>query len=115
MKKIVTILSIILASVVIVTSTAVFAEERELNADELAAFITRKEFNEWQEAFIASLSELDLKSTSKIYSDMEFYDLQYQFTSKYTGPEYLDPDTKKPTPKLQQMILEEKAKRGLLS
>lgn len=114
MKKLVTILLVSLASVGMV-SIVNYAAERELNDQEKAAFITRDEFNIWQEQFIASLSALDLESTSKIYADMDFYDMQYRFTKRYTDdPRYWDKDSDEPTPLLEQMILEEKAKRGLL-
>ncbi|MBO6119183.1 MAG: leucine-rich repeat protein [Lachnospiraceae bacterium] len=80
------------------------ANERELTDDEKAAFIVRDEWTSWVRDFTASLSELDKNATSKIYDNMDFYDMQYRFTEKYKKvPEYLDEDGK-PTQKLKDMI-----------
>lgn len=100
---------LVIGVLVCASNFAIFA----LNTDENAGFITRDEFNEWQEQFIASLSELDKESTNKIYDDMKFYDMQYRFTGTYKTGDYLTDDGK-PTAKLQEMILKEKAKRGKL-
>lgn len=118
MKK--TFVSIItLIAVVIIMAfmnIATFADNN-LTPKENASFITRDEFNEWRDGFIASLSELEFKSTQTIYNDMNFYDMQYRFTDTYKNP--YDPDTqaaeyKAREEEIEKMIIEEKKKRGLL-
>ena len=77
---------------------------RELTDREKAAFIVRDEWTTWVRAFTASLSELDKNATSRIYDNMDYYDMQYRFTEKYKKvPEYLDEDGK-PTQKLKDLI-----------
>ena len=81
---------------------------RELTDRENAAFIVRDEWTAWVRAFTASLSELDKNATSRIYRNMDYYDMQYRFTEKYKKvPEYLDEDGK-PTQKLKEMIKEKR-------
>ena len=78
--------------------------DKELTDREKAAFIVRNEWTNWVKAFTASLSELDKNATSRIYDNMDFYDMQYRFTEKYKKvPEYLDEDGK-PTQKLKDLI-----------
>lgn len=110
MKKIYSVIAIIMATVLMIGSVNyVFAaEERELTNDEKAAFIVRDEWTSWVRGFTASLSELDRTATAKIYEDMDFYDMQYRFTEKYKKvPEYLDEEGK-PTQKLKDMIKEKR-------
>lgn len=116
MKKVSIFLTIIMMSIVSMFSFNLFAAtiDNGLTVEENASFITREEFEEWRESFIKTLSELDAKSTDKIYSNMDFYDMQFKFTDKYKTAEYYDEDTKQNTDKLNEMIMEEKAKRGLL-
>ena len=86
--------------------------DRELTDREKAAFIVRDEWTAWVKSFTASLSELDKNATSRIYDNMDYYDMQYRFTEKYKKvPEYLDEDGK-PTQKLKDLI---KAKRKEIS
>ncbi len=83
---------------------------RELTDRENAAFIVRDEWTAWVRGFTASLSELDKNATSRIYDNMDFYDMQYRFTEKYKKvPEYLDEDGK-PTQKLKDLIKEKRKK-----
>ena len=78
--------------------------DRPLTDRENAAFIVRDEWTAWVKGFTASLSELDKNATSRIYDNMDFYDMQYRFTEKYKKvPEYLDEDGK-PTQKLKDLI-----------
>ena len=110
MKKVYSLIAIIMATVLMFSSVNfVFAaEERELTNDEKAAFIVRDEWTGWVRDFTASLSELDKNATAKIYDDMDFYDMQYRFTEKYKKvPEYLDEEGK-PTQKLKDMIKEKR-------
>lgn len=82
--------------------------DRPLTDRENAAFIVRDEWTAWVKGFTASLSELDKNATSRIYDNMDFYDMQYRFTEKYKKvPEYLDEDGK-PTQKLKDMIKEKR-------
>ena len=84
--------------------------DKELTDREKAAFIVRDEWITWVNAFTASLSELDKNATSRIYDNMDFYDMQYRFTEKYKKvPEYLDEDGK-PTQKLKDLIKEKRKK-----
>ena len=84
--------------------------DKELTDREKAAFIVRDEWTTWVQAFTASLSELDKNATSRIYDNMDFYDMQYRFTEKYKKvPEYLDEDGK-PTQKLKDLIKEKRKK-----
>ena len=77
---------------------------------ENVAFIVRDEWTAWVKGFTASLSELDKNATSRIYDNMDFYDMQYRFTEKYKKvPEYLDEDGK-PTQKLKDLIKEKRKK-----
>ena len=115
LKYFITVL--VVGVIALVSNFAIFA----LNPDENAGFITREEFNEWQEQFIASLSELDKESTNKIYDDMDFYDMKFRFTEKYKGEEYIYPEDYpeeakrgQPTPKLEEMIKKGEAKRRKL-
>ena len=95
------------ASVAFATNT-----DRPLTDRENAAFIVRDEWTAWVKGFTASLSELDKNATSRIYDNMDYYDMQYRFTEKYKKvPEYLDEDGK-PTQKLKDLI---KAKRKQLA
>ena len=81
---------------------------RELTDRENAAFIVRDEWTAWVKGFTASLSELDKNATSRIYTNMDYYDMQYRFTEKYKKvPEYLDEDGK-PTQKLKDLIKEKR-------
>ena len=81
---------------------------RELTDREKAAFIVRDEWTSWVSEFTDTLKELDQKAVSRIYDNMDFYDMQYRFTEKYKKvPEYLAEDGK-PTQKLKDLI---KAKR----
>ena len=81
---------------------------RDLTDRENAAFIVRDEWTSWVKSFTNELSELDKNATSRIYSNMDFYDMQYRFTEKYKKvPEYLDEDGK-PTQKLKDMIKEKR-------
>lgn len=94
---------------------ATFADNN-LTPKENAAFITREEFNEWRDGFIASLSQLDYESTKVIYDDMRFYDLQYRFTSTYKNK--YDPDTQASEYQswelyIESLINEERKKRGM--
>lgn len=91
-----------------------FVIAKDLTEQEKKSFITREEFEQWRDAFIASLSELDTVSTNKIYDNMEFYDMQFKFTDNYKTKEYVDETTGKNTPYLDELIMEGKAKRGLL-
>lgn len=116
MRKIVTILSVIMVSAVLMfaVNSIIYADSVNPNGltdEENAAFITRDEFNIWVESFTASLSELDMNATKRIYSDMDFYDMQYRFTERYKTSEFMDGD--KENAKLKRMIAIEKAKRGL--
>ncbi len=92
------------------TLKAVWTPEgsRDLTDRENAAFIVRDEWTNWVKSFTNELSELDKNATSRIYSNMDFYDMQYRFTEKYKKvPEYLDEDGK-PTQKLKDMIKEKR-------
>ncbi|MBP3200920.1 MAG: InlB B-repeat-containing protein, partial [Lachnospiraceae bacterium] len=81
---------------------------RDLTDRENAAFIVRDEWTSWVKSFTNELSELDKNATSRIYSNMDFYDMQYRFTEKYKKvPEYLDEDGK-PTEKLKNLIKEKR-------
>ena len=83
-------------------------DERDLTDRENAAFIVRDEWINWVNSFTGELKELDKNATSRIYSNMDFYDMQYRFTEKYKKvPEYLDEDGK-PTEKLKKMINEKR-------
>ncbi len=89
---------------------ATSAGGRELTDRENAAFIVRDEWTAWVRGFTASLSELDKNATSRIYDNMDFYDMQYRFTEKYKKvPEYLDEDGK-PTQKLKDLIKDKRKK-----
>lgn len=107
MKKMYAIILAFISSVLIVSTVSLSlaaGTDRELTSDEKAAFIVRDEWTEWVRNFTASLSELDKNATSKIYDDMDFYDMQYRFTEKYKKvPEWLDEDGK-PTQKLKDEI-----------
>ena len=112
MKKMYSLIGLILSVVLVFGAVNfVFAEDRALNADEKAAFIVREEWDAWVKSFTASLSEFDKQATAKIYSNMDYYDMQYRFTEKYKTSEYLDSDGK-PTQKLKDAI---KAKRKQLN
>lgn len=108
MKKLYYLLSVLLISIFLVTSVNYVFADGDLTDDDLNSFIVRDEWVQWVTAFTASLSELDKNATSKIYDDMDFYDMQYRFTEKYKKvPEYLDADGK-PTQKLKDMIKEKR-------
>ena len=97
---------IVVAGLMFLPSSFAFATnmDKELTDREKAAFIVRNEWTTWVNAFTASLSELDKNATSRIYNNMDFYDMQYRFTEKYKKvPEYLDEDGK-PTQKLKDLI-----------
>ena len=92
------------------TLKAMWVDEgyRDLTDRENAAFIVRDEWTSWVRSFTNELSELDKNATSRIYSNMDFYDMQYRFTEKYKKvPEYLDEDGK-PTEKLKNLIKEKR-------
>ena len=92
------------------TIKAIWAEEgsRDLTDREKAAYIVRNEWTNWVNSFTNELKELDKNATSRIYSNMDFYDMQYRFTEKYKKvPEYLDEDGK-PTEKLKKLISEKR-------
>lgn len=105
--------SLIVAMIMLMTNLS-FVVGKDLTDQEKKAFITRDEFEQWRDEFIASLSELDTISTNKIYDNMEFYDMQFKFTEKYKTDTYYDADNDKNKPILDELIMEEKAKRGLL-
>ena len=89
---------------IILKAVYVPEDERDLTDRENAAFIVRDEWTNWVQNFTGELKELDKNATSRIYSNMDFYDMQYRFTEKYKKvPEYLDEDGK-PTEKLKKMI-----------
>lgn len=115
MKKLFNVVctSLIVAMIMLMTNFSIVVA-RELTDQEKKAFITREEFEQWRDAFIASLSELDTISTNKIYDNMEFYDMQYKFTEVFKTEEYWDKENEKNTPYLDELIMEEKARRGLL-
>ena len=110
-QKILKTISILMVvGFMLVPASATFATgtDRPLTDRENAAFIVRDEWSAWVKGFTASLSELDKNATSRIYDNMDYYDMQYRFTEKYKKvPEYLDEDGK-PTQKLKDLI---KAKR----
>lgn len=110
-KKILKSLSIlIVVGLVLLPINSVFATgtDRQLTDRENAAFIVRDEWTAWVKGFTASLSELDKNATSRIYDNMDYYDMQYRFTEKYKKvPEYLDEDGK-PTQKLKDLIKEKR-------
>ena len=114
-QKILKTLSILMVvGLMLIPASATFASgtDRPLTDRENAAFIVRDEWSAWVKGFTASLSELDKNATSRIYNNMDFYDMQYRFTEKYKKvPEYLDEDGK-PTQKLKDLI---KAKRKELA
>lgn len=118
MKKIAKILivAMIMVSTMSVSNFNLFATsfDNGLTDVENAAFITREEFELWRESFIASLSELDAKSTQKIYDNMDFYDMQFKFTETYKVDPYVNEITGENTELLDEMIADGKAKRGLL-
>lgn len=105
--------SLIVAMIMLMTNFSCLVA-KDLTDQEKKAFITREEFEQWRDSFIASLSELDTISTNKIYDNMEFYDMQFKFTEAFKTEEYWDESTGKNTPYLDELIMEEKAKRGLL-
>ena len=113
LKKILKALSILMVvGLMLIPADFAFATsaDRELTDREKAAFIVRDEWTTWVRAFTASLSELDKNATSRIYDNMDFYDMQYRFTEKYKKvPEYLDEDGK-PTQKLKDLIKEKRKK-----
>ena len=113
MKRLYSLLGIIFVSCAIISMVNFsFATDRELTAQENAAFIVREEWTNWVNAFTASLSDLDRQATNKIYEDMDFYDMQYLFTEKYKGEEYIDPNTGKRTQKLIDLIKEKRKERN---
>ena len=82
--------------------------DRALTDRENNAFIVRDEWTAWVKSFTSELSALDKNAISRIYSNMDFYDMQYRFTEKYKKvPEYLDEDGK-PTDKLKNLIKEKR-------
>ena len=83
-------------------------DNRDLTDREKAAYIVRDEWTNWVNSFTGELKELDKNATSRIYNNMDFYDMQYRFTEKYKKvPEYLDEDGK-PTEKLKKLISEKR-------
>ncbi len=110
-KRVLKTLSILMVvGLVLLPANFTFATnvDRELTDRENAAFIVRDEWTTWVKGFTASLSELDKNATSRIYTNMDYYDMQYRFTEKYKKvPEYLDEDGK-PTQKLKDMIKEKR-------
>ena len=96
----------------VLSANLTFAEEQELTAQEKAAFIVRDEWTEWVNNFTAQLEELDKEATTKIYADMDFYDMQYRFTEKYKTSEYIDASTGQPNQKLKDLIKETRKKRN---
>ncbi len=110
-QKILKTLSILMViGLMLIPVGTVFATgtDRPLTDRENAAFIVRDEWTAWVKGFTASLSELDKNATTRIYDNMDFYDMQYRFTEKYKKvPEYLDEDGK-PTQKLKDMIKEKR-------
>ena len=106
-KKVLKVLSILMVvGLMLLPADFAFASgtDRPLTDRENAAFIVRDEWTAWVKGFTASLSELDKNATSRIYDNMDFYDMQYRFTEKYKKvPEYLDEDGK-PTQKLKDLI-----------
>ena len=110
-QKILKTLSILMVvGLMLVPASATFASgtDRPLTDRENAAFIVRDEWSAWVKGFTASLSELDKNATSRIYNNMDYYDMQYRFTEKYKKvPEYLDEDGK-PTQKLKDLIKEKR-------
>ncbi len=111
LQKILKTLSILMiVGLMFIPASVAFASnvDRPLTDRENAAFIVRDEWTAWVKGFTASLSELDKNATSRIYSNMDFYDMQYRFTEKYKKvPEYLDEDGK-PTQKLKDLIKEKR-------
>lgn len=110
-QKILKTLSILMVvGLMLLPASATFATgtDRPLTDREEAAFIVRDEWSAWVKGFTASLSELDKNATSRIYNNMDYYDMQYRFTEKYKKvPEYLDEDGK-PTQKLKDLIKEKR-------
>ena len=110
-QRILKTLSVLMVvGLVLLPSSFTFATnaDRELTDRENAAFIVRDEWTAWVKGFTASLSELDKNATSRIYTNMDYYDMQYRFTEKYKKvPEYLDEDGK-PTQKLKDLIKEKR-------
>ena len=107
MKKLYSLIGVFLVTAMIFGAVNFAFADEALTDDEKAAFIVRDEWNAWVAAFTASLSEFDKKATDKIYSNMDFYDMQYRFTEKYKTQEYLDSDGK-PTEKLKELIKEKR-------
>lgn len=108
MKKLFSKVSLVLVFSLLVGLLNLPFYGRELSEDEKNAFIVRDEWTTWVRGFTASLSELDRQATAKIYSNMDFYDMQYRFTEKYKKtPEWLDADGK-PTQQLKEAIKEKR-------
>lgn len=120
MRKFISMVAtVVAATMIIMAVNFVSFGAGDLTDQENASFITRDEFVIWKNAFIASLSQLDLQSTQRIYKDMDFYDMQYRFTDQYKNP--YDKNKPEEVDKynefeeiINQKIIDEKVRRGLL-
>lgn len=83
MKKYLRIIIFTILTMVLFVISFVYA--KALTDQELESFVTRDEFVIFTDEIYKEIDDINFAINKQIFNDLDFYDMQYKFTQKYTA------------------------------